>query len=339
MIHGDLRHGGGPILGDRPASRASAWPAPGVPPGTATRRSPGPARAARGARRDAASDPGARQRAGPGPDSQGLNPISPDGPMGPAAPAPRDRPVDRIPGPRRIDLRGRPSGGRALGGRWSPGRPAGVIELSRTLPIGDNIMEFVHEITAFLENKPGRLAKICSALAHEKVDLRALSVMDANGRSVLRFVTDHLEETRKVLTSLGTEFTTNEVLAVEMENRPGALARVLERLAEEHINIEYAYLGVLERAGPVAGDLPHLEPEAGPAAPGRFARQRGGPVAATSPAPLALRWRPDRAPARRRSVPRDPGRAGDRRPTSGRSAGPAWRSGPSSGWSGRSGSS
>ena len=102
-------------------------------------------------------------------------------------------------------------------------------------------MEFVHEITAHLDNKPGRLAKICSALAHEKVDLRALSVMDANGRSVLRFVTDHVEETRKVLTSIGTEFSTSEVLAVEMENKPGALARVLERLAEEHINIEYAY--------------------------------------------------------------------------------------------------
>jgi hypothetical protein len=102
-------------------------------------------------------------------------------------------------------------------------------------------MEFVHEFTAFLENKPGRLAKICSAMAHEKVDLRALSVMDANGRSVLRFVTDHIEETRKVLTSLGTEFTITDVLAVEMEHKPGALSKILERLAEEHINIEYAY--------------------------------------------------------------------------------------------------
>jgi hypothetical protein len=102
-------------------------------------------------------------------------------------------------------------------------------------------MEFVHEITAFLENKPGRLAKICSALAHDKVDLKAVSVMDANGRSVFRFVTDQLEETRKAMTSIGTEFTINEVLAVELEHRPGALARVLEHLAAEHINVEYAY--------------------------------------------------------------------------------------------------
>lgn len=103
-------------------------------------------------------------------------------------------------------------------------------------------MEFAHEITAHLENKPGRLAKICSALAHEKINIRALSVMDRESRSVLRIVTDDVLPTRKVLTSLGTEFQECDVLAVEMENRPGALAKVLERLAEEHINIEYSYV-------------------------------------------------------------------------------------------------
>jgi len=103
-------------------------------------------------------------------------------------------------------------------------------------------MEFVHEVTARLENKPGRLAKICAMLADEKVNIRALSVMDTAERSVLRLVIDDLESARRILTSLGTEFTTAEVLAVELENRPGAIARVLERLAGEHINIEYAYV-------------------------------------------------------------------------------------------------
>src|SRR4051794_35570997 len=110
-------------------------------------------------------------------------------------------------------------------------------------------MEFVQEVTAYLENKPGRLAKICSALGHEKINIRALSVMDTADRSVLRLVIDEIEPTKKVLTSLGTEFEVREVLSVQMDNRPGALARVLEKLAEEHINIEYAYVSTTPEPG------------------------------------------------------------------------------------------
>lgn len=102
-------------------------------------------------------------------------------------------------------------------------------------------MEFVHEVSARLENKPGRLAKICAALAHEKVNIRALAVMDTGPRSVLRLIVDQLEPTRVALNHLGVEYESCEVLAVELENRPGALTRVLERLAAGHINIEYAY--------------------------------------------------------------------------------------------------
>lgn len=114
-------------------------------------------------------------------------------------------------------------------------------------------MEFVHEVTAYLENKPGRLAKICSALAHDKIDVRALSVMDTADRSVLRLVTDERDATKRVLTALGTEFTTSEVIAVEIDNRAGALARLLERLAEEHINIEYAYTASSSSPGKALG--------------------------------------------------------------------------------------
>jgi hypothetical protein len=114
-------------------------------------------------------------------------------------------------------------------------------------------MEFVHEITAYLENKPGRLAKICSALAQEKINIQALSVMDTPDRSVLRMVTNDLEPTRKVLTSVGAESQHREVIAVEMENRPGGLAKILEKLAEEHINIEYAYVAPSGAPGRAVG--------------------------------------------------------------------------------------
>jgi hypothetical protein len=114
-------------------------------------------------------------------------------------------------------------------------------------------MEFVHEVTAFLENKPGRLAKICSALAQEKIDIRALSVMETEGPSVLRLITSELSSTKSVLTSLGTEFRVSEVLAVQLENRTGALAKVLEKLAEEHINVEYAYASTASAPGKALG--------------------------------------------------------------------------------------
>lgn len=103
-------------------------------------------------------------------------------------------------------------------------------------------MEFVTELTAHLENKPGRLAKVCEALAREKINIRALSVMDTDERSVLRLVVDQLDPARRALTGLGVEHESREVLAVELDNRPGSLTRVLEHLAEEHINIEYAYV-------------------------------------------------------------------------------------------------
>jgi len=49
-------------------------------------------------------------------------------------------------------------------------------------------METSKQISVFLENKPGRLAKVLSALAKDKVNLVALSVMDSHEHSVLRLV-------------------------------------------------------------------------------------------------------------------------------------------------------
>ena len=140
--------------------------------------------------------------------------------------------------------------------------------------MGDLLMEFVHEVTAYLENKPGRLAKICSALAKEKVDVRALSVMETDGPSVLRMITTHLDTTKNVLTSLGTEFRTAEVLAVPLENRTGSLAKVLEKLAEEHINVEYAYASTTFGSRQGAGCVPHLEPKTGRSDPERSGELR-----------------------------------------------------------------
>jgi hypothetical protein len=114
-------------------------------------------------------------------------------------------------------------------------------------------METSKQVSVFLENKPGRLANVLSALAREKVNITALTVMDSKENSVLRVVTNDLAKTVQVLNGLGTKHTESDVLVVELRNQPGALARVCELLGAEHINIEYAYCSAGGRNGKTFG--------------------------------------------------------------------------------------
>jgi hypothetical protein len=114
-------------------------------------------------------------------------------------------------------------------------------------------VETTKQITVFLENKPGRLANVLSALAREKVNITALSVMDKHEHSVLRLVSDDPARTAQVMQALNTPFTEADVLAVDLRNQPGALAHVCEVLAAEHVNIDYAYCSSGGRNGKVIG--------------------------------------------------------------------------------------
>ena len=114
-------------------------------------------------------------------------------------------------------------------------------------------METTRQVSVFLENKPGRLANVLSALAREKVNVTAMTVMDSHEHSVLRLVTGDLAKTVHVLKALGTPYTETDVLLVELRNQLGALAHMCEQLAGEHINIDYCYISSGGRNGRVMG--------------------------------------------------------------------------------------
>ena len=114
-------------------------------------------------------------------------------------------------------------------------------------------MQTRKQVTVFLENKPGRLAQVLSALAQHKINLVALSVMDRHEHGVLRIVTEDEAATSKALQAMNAQFTESDVLAVELKNQPGSLANVCERLAAEHISIDYAYCSSGGRNGKVFG--------------------------------------------------------------------------------------
>jgi hypothetical protein len=115
------------------------------------------------------------------------------------------------------------------------------------------MMEKSKQVSVFLENKPGRLANVLSALAREKVNITALTVMDSHEHNVLRLVSSDPARTVQALKTLSIPYAETDVLLVELRNQPGALAHVCEVLGAEHINIDYAYCSSGGRNGKVWG--------------------------------------------------------------------------------------
>jgi len=102
-------------------------------------------------------------------------------------------------------------------------------------------MDVMTQYSVFLVNKPGVLAQVTTAVAKAKINLLALTLVDSSEHGVLRIVADDADTLRKVLVKTHDRFTETEVLVMDLTNEPGAFAAAAEKLAAEHININYAY--------------------------------------------------------------------------------------------------
>ena len=116
-------------------------------------------------------------------------------------------------------------------------------------------MRITVQFSIYLINKPGVLVQVVSAIADAKVNIVALTIVDSHENGVLRVVADNPDRMRQVLAKLNLPTHETEVLAIEMPNRAGALSSVLQHLAEEHINIEYAYVTAGAPGGKTTGIL------------------------------------------------------------------------------------
>ncbi len=100
---------------------------------------------------------------------------------------------------------------------------------------------FVKQLSIFVENKQGRLAAILDTLSKNNVDICALSLADTTDFGVLRIIVSQPDLAQKVLREEGVISKTSEVLAVEMNDTPGALSDILRVLGEGNHSVEYMY--------------------------------------------------------------------------------------------------
>ena len=102
-------------------------------------------------------------------------------------------------------------------------------------------MQISQQLAVFLENRPGVLARVCDALASEKINIYAISSSDTVDHIVIRLVLSDPDRALRMFEERGVLVVTTEVLVIEGNNKPGSLAAIAHKLAKAKINIEYAY--------------------------------------------------------------------------------------------------
>ena len=107
----------------------------------------------------------------------------------------------------------------------------------------------LHQISVFLENKPGQLKFACQQLADADINIVALSLADSKQYGILRLITPEWERAQAVFKQAGLTANITEVLAVEVADRPGGLLDILDAIETADLNVEYMYAFTFGREG------------------------------------------------------------------------------------------
>lgn len=106
----------------------------------------------------------------------------------------------------------------------------------------------VKQISIFVENKPGKLAELTEYLQQSQIDMRALSIAEAQDFGIVRIIVDDAYKTSCILKEAGYVASITPVLAVEMPDEPGSLFRILKMLGDGGVNLEYMYAFLTRKA-------------------------------------------------------------------------------------------
>jgi hypothetical protein len=99
----------------------------------------------------------------------------------------------------------------------------------------------IRQLSLFLENRPGQLRIPCKVLGDAGIDILTMSLADTQQFGILRLIVKDWEKAKKVLEGAGIVVNVTDVLAIEVPDRPGGLAAVLEAFEKTGVGIEYMY--------------------------------------------------------------------------------------------------
>ncbi|MDZ4167203.1 MAG: ACT domain-containing protein [Coriobacteriia bacterium] len=99
----------------------------------------------------------------------------------------------------------------------------------------------VRQLSVFIANESGRVSEVTGLLGDHGINIRGFSVSDTAEYGILRLVVDRPEDAFTVLRDAGFTVREDDVICIDLPDRPGGLASVLKVVSEAGVNIEYVY--------------------------------------------------------------------------------------------------
>ncbi len=101
------------------------------------------------------------------------------------------------------------------------------------------------QLVVSIENSPGRLHYVTSALGAAGINLRALSLVDNGDFGQLRLLVSDITTARRILMEMQMPAFVNEVVAAQIPDVPGSLANILKPLNDAGVYVMsmYSFVG------------------------------------------------------------------------------------------------
>jgi hypothetical protein len=99
----------------------------------------------------------------------------------------------------------------------------------------------VKQLLFMTPDEPGQLAEVTTALLNAKVNIANICAYGMEGKATFMLTGDSNAKAKKKLAGLSSDIKEYDVIEVELQNKPGELQKVAQKLAEEGINIIYIY--------------------------------------------------------------------------------------------------
>jgi len=97
------------------------------------------------------------------------------------------------------------------------------------------------QISVFAENRHGAIRDITGVLTEAAVNIRAIAIADTTDFGVVRLIVDKRKEALAALRENGMTVIETDVIALAVDDTPGALHAALSALADSGIMVEYSY--------------------------------------------------------------------------------------------------